>query len=64
MDISPAPGGTAEHQGQVVQGGGQLPGVGQGQARGKPGKAPGEFLEHHCAPIIRFLFKTRTTAPT
>ena len=34
MDVSPAPKGTAEPQGQVVQGGGQLPGVrGVGQAR-------------------------------
>jgi len=36
MDISPAPGGAAEPQGQVVLGGGQLPrvrGVGQGKAR-------------------------------
>ena len=47
MDISPAPGGAAEPQGQVVQGGGQLPsvrGVGQGRVAGKPGKAPGCFL--------------------
>ena len=47
MDISPAPGGAAEPQGQVVQGGGQLPsvrGVGQGWAAGKPGQAPGCFL--------------------
>ena len=47
MDISPAPGGAAEPQGQVVQGGGQLPsvrGVGQGRAAGKPGQAPGCFL--------------------
>ena len=47
MDISPTPGGAAEPQGQVVQGGGQLPsvrGVGQGRAAGKPGKAPGCFL--------------------
>ena len=46
MDISPVPGGAAEPQGQV-QGGGQLPsvrGVGQGQAAGKPGQAPGCFL--------------------
>ena len=37
----------AEPQGQVVQGGGQLPsvrGVGQGWAAGKPGQAPGCFL--------------------
>ena len=36
--ISPAPGGAAEPQGQVVKGGGQLPsvrGVGQGRAAGK-----------------------------
>ena len=47
MDISAAPGGAAEPQGQVVQGGGQLPGVrgvGQGRAAGKPGQAPGCFL--------------------
>ena len=40
MDISLAPGGAAEPQGHVVQGGGQLPsvrGVGQGRAAGKPG---------------------------
>ena len=40
MDISAAPGGAAEPQGQVVQGGGQLPsdrGVGQVWAAGKPG---------------------------
>ena len=46
MDISPAPGGAAEPQGQVVQGVGQLPsvrGVGQGRAAGKPGQAPGCF---------------------
>ena len=35
MDISLAPGGAAEPQGQV----GQLPGVGQGQTAGKPGQA-------------------------
>ena len=43
MNISVAPGGVAEPQGQVVQGGGQLPGdrgVGQGRAAGKPGQAP------------------------
>ena len=49
MDISPEPGGAAEPQGQVLQGGGQLPsvrGVGQGRAAGKPepGQAPGCFL--------------------
>ena len=47
MDISLALGGAAEPQGQVVQGGGQLPsvrGVGQGRAAGKPGQAPGYFL--------------------
>ena len=47
MDISVAPGGAAEPQGQVVQGGGQLPGdrgVGQGRAAGKPGQAPGCWL--------------------
>ena len=47
MDISTAPGGAAEPQGQVVQGGGQLPsvrGVGQGRAAVKPGQAPGCFL--------------------
>ena len=40
MDISLVPRGAAEPQGQVVQGGGQLPGdrgVGQGWATGKPG---------------------------
>ena len=31
MDISSAPGGAAEPQGQVVQGGAQLPGVIGGQ---------------------------------
>ena len=43
MDISVAPGGAAEPQGQVVQGGGHLPSdrsVGKGQAAGKPGQAP------------------------
>ena len=43
MDIFPAPVGAAEPQGQVVQGGRQLPdvrGVGQGRAAGKPGQAP------------------------
>ena len=47
MDISLAPGGCAEPQGKVVQGGGQLPGdkgVGQGRAAGKPGQAPGCLL--------------------
>ena len=47
MDISPAPGGAFELQGQVVQGGGQLPSirdVGQGRAAGKPGQAPGCLL--------------------
>ena len=47
MDISLAPGGATEPQGQVVQDSGQLPGVrgvGQGQAAGKPGQAPGCFL--------------------
>ena len=47
MDISPAPGGAAEPQGQVVQGGGQLTsvrGVGQGRAAVKAGQAPGCFL--------------------
>ena len=40
MDTSLVPRGAAEPQGQVVQGGGQLPGdrgVGQGRAAGKPG---------------------------
>ena len=40
MDVSLASRGAAEPQGQVVQGGGQLPGVpgvGQGRAAGKPG---------------------------
>ena len=44
MDILLAPGDTAEPQGQVVQGGGQLylviRGVGQGGPAGKPGQAP------------------------
>ena len=47
MDISTAPGGAAEPQGQVVKGGGQLPsvrGVGQVRAAGKSGQAPGCFL--------------------
>ena len=47
MDISPAPGGSYEPQGQVVQGGGQLPsvrGVRQGQEAFKPGQAPCCFL--------------------
>ena len=47
MGISLVPGGAAEPQGQVVQGGGRLPsvrGVGQGQAADKPGQAPGCFL--------------------
>ena len=47
MDVSPAPRDAAEPQGQVVQGGGQLPnvrGVGQGWAAGAPGQAPGCFL--------------------
>ena len=47
MDISLAPAGAAQPQGQVVQGGGQLPGVrgvGQGRAAGEPGQAPGCFL--------------------
>ena len=47
MDISLASGDAAEPQGQVVQGGGQLPsvrGVGQGCAADKPGQAPGCFL--------------------
>jgi hypothetical protein len=41
------PGGAAELQGQVVQGGGQLPsvkGLGQGRAAGEPGQAPSWFL--------------------
>ena len=44
MAISLAPGGAAEPQGQVVQGGGKLPGdrgVGQGRAAGQ---APGSLL--------------------
>ena len=41
MDSFPAPGGAAEPQGQVVQGGGQLTGV---PAAGKPGQDPGFFL--------------------
>ena len=47
MGISAAPGGTAEPQGQVVKGAGQLPsdrGVGQGQTAGKPGQAPASWL--------------------
>ena len=47
MDISVAPGGAAEPQGQVAQGGGQLPGdrgVGQGRTAGKPGQPPGCWL--------------------
>ena len=47
MDISPAPGGAAEPQEKVVQGGGQLlgvRGVGQDRAAGKPGQAPGCLL--------------------
>ena len=47
MDISVVPGGAAEPQGQVVQGGDQLPSdrdVGQGRAAGKPGQAAGCFL--------------------
>ena len=47
MDISPGPGSATEPQGKVVLGGGQLTrvkGVGQGQAAGKPGQAPGCFL--------------------
>ena len=47
MDISLVPGGAAEPQGQVVQGGCQLPGdrgVGQGRAAGKPGQTPGCLL--------------------
>ena len=47
MDISLAPGGAAEPQGQVVQGGGQLPsdrGGGQGREAGKPGQAPACWL--------------------
>ena len=47
MDISLAPGGAAEPQRKVIQGGGQLPsirGVRQGRAAGKPGQAPGCFL--------------------
>ena len=47
MDIYAAPGGAAEPQGQVVQGGGQLlsdRGVGQGRAAGQPGQAPACLL--------------------
>ena len=47
MDISPAPRGAAEPQGQVVQGGTQIPsvrGLEQGRASGKPGQAPGCVL--------------------
>ena len=39
MDISAVPGGAAEPQGQVFQGG-----VGQGRAAGKPGQAPACWL--------------------
>ena len=49
MDISLEPGGAAEPQEQVVQGGGQLPsvgGVGQGLVAGKPGQASGCFLPY------------------
>ena len=45
--ISLAPGGADEPQGQVIQGGGQLPGVrgvGPGREAGKPGQAPRCFL--------------------
>ena len=48
MDISAAPGGATEPQGQVVQGGGQLPsdkGVGHGQAAGKPGQASNKNIK-------------------
>ena len=47
MDISVVPGGAAEPQWQVVQGGGKLPsdrGVGQGRAAGKPSQAPAGWL--------------------
>ena len=47
MDISVTPGGAAEPQGQVVQGGGKLPserGVEQGRAAGKPDQAPACWL--------------------
>ena len=48
MNISPAPVGAPEPQGQVVQGGGQLPsvwGVGQqGWEAGKPGQDAACFL--------------------
>ena len=47
MDIYLAPRGATEPQGQVVQGGGQLPGdigVGQGRAAGKPSQASGCFV--------------------
>ena len=47
MDNCLALGGADEPQGQVVQGGGQLPsarGVGQGRAAGKPSQTPGCFL--------------------
>ena len=62
MDISAAPGGAAEPQGQVVQGGGQLPsdrGVGQGREAGKPGQAPACWLpdmlvvaDHHPGQLV------------
>ena len=47
VQLSAAPGGAAEPQRQVVQGGGQLPsdmGVGQGRAASKPGQAPACWL--------------------
>ena len=47
MDISPVPRGAAEPQGQVVQGGSQIPsvrGLEQGRASGKPGQATGCVL--------------------
>ena len=47
MDILLVPGGAAEPQGYVVQGGGQLPsdrGVGQGRAAGKRSQAPACWL--------------------
>ena len=54
MDISSAPGGAAEPQRQVVQGGGQLPGVRgvvQGREADKHGQAPGCLLPDNASGI-------------
>ena len=56
MDISVAPGGAPEPLGQVVQGGGQIPGdigVGQGRAFGKPGQAPACWLPDMLVYLLR-----------